>query len=121
MSDFEISSTKEYLKYVFSLEEKRELADKLALAVMNKDEAEASLKSAQTQIKSKIALHEAELVSFAEKLRSGFEMRNIECEVIKDFEHGIIMITRKDTGEIVTERKMTIEERQKKLPLEQAA
>src|SRR3972149_2012704 len=110
MADFETSIIKEYLKYIFTLEEKRGLADKLALAVMNRDEEEAALKSAQTQIKSKIALHEAGLVSFAEKLRSGFEMRNIECRLDKDFEHGIITITRLDTGEIVSDRPMSSEE-----------
>ena len=106
---------KEFLKCILTEKETREIAQNLAVAVMSKDEAEGALKSAQTQIKSKIALHEAELTSFAEKLRSGFEMRNVECEVDADYELGKVTIIRLDTGEIVRERTMSNDERQGKL------
>ena len=117
MADFEKKDTREYLKYIFSIEEKRGLADNLALAVMKKDESNAALKSAQTQIKSEIAKHEADVTSLAEKIRSGFEMRYVECEETKDFLSGTFTVTRKDTGEIVTERPLTSEERQTSLPM----
>jgi len=106
---------KEFLKCILTEGEKREIAQNLAVAVMSRDEAEGALKSAQTQIKSKIALHEAELTSFAEKLRSGFEMRNVECEIEGDYKTGTVSIIRLDTGEIVRDRVMTNDERQKKL------
>jgi len=106
---------KEFLKCILTEGEKREIAQNLAVAVMSRDEAEGGLKSAQTQFKSKIALHEAELISLAEKLRSGFEMRNIECEISGDYKLGTVTIIRLDTGEIIRERPMTKDERQNKL------
>lgn len=109
--------TREYLKYTFDEDEKKELADKMADCISKKIEAEGNLKSIQTQFKSEIAKVDAELSQASEKYRSGFEMRNIECRVDRDYGRGVITIFRCDTGEFVKERAMTAEERQQDLPM----
>ncbi|OLS13267.1 MAG: hypothetical protein RBG13Loki_3111 [Promethearchaeota archaeon CR_4] len=113
----QIRIVKEYLKCILTTEEKRQVADKLAIAVMGKDEAEAELKSVQTQIKSKIAAIDAELIASAEKLRSGFEMRNVECRETRDFDLDNFSVVRLDTGELIVDRSLTMEEKQQNLPV----
>ncbi len=111
----ERTETIRFLKVLLTEDERRKLSDEMALAVMQKNEAESELKSAQTQIKSKIAAHDAVLISDAERLRSGFEMRNVACEVEKDFDHMILTITRLDTSEIIEDRKIRPEETQQSM------
>lgn len=108
-------TTREFLKYVFIESEKKELAEKMALRISQITEAEGNLKSASTQIKSEIAKLEAELIQAAEKFRSGFEMRKIDCRIERDYRIGCVWIWRMDTGELVRERAMSAEERQKNL------
>jgi hypothetical protein len=110
-------NTKEYLKCILTELEKKELADRMAMAVSEIINLEASLKSATTQFKSDIAKHEAELSGASEKYRSGFEMRNVECRIEKDYRLGQITITRLDTNQTLRQRAMTGEERQQELPL----
>lgn len=56
--------------------------------------------------------------SMAEKIRSGYEHKDIECKRELDYRLGTVIITRLDTGEIVEERPMDTEERQRKLDLQ---
>jgi hypothetical protein len=52
------------------------------------------------------------------RVRNGYELRDVECEEFWDLEAGFVRITRLDTGEQVSERAMTAEERQGKLFVE---
>lgn len=107
----------ESLKCVLTNEDIKRLGEQIAQAVARKAEAEADLKSVATQLKSKIAAEDAIITSNSEKIRSGYEWRNVECERIKDYQAGVVTIYRNDTGELVSERKMSYEERQHLLPL----
>jgi hypothetical protein len=106
---------KEYLKYLFSEDEIKKLGNDLAQTYSQKLDAEGRLKSVSTQIKSEIAKLDMGMASDSERIRSGYEYRYIECEKEEDFTNGRITITRTDTGEMVTDRAMTSEERQKNL------
>ena len=54
------------------------------------------------------------------KLRSGYEMRDVECEIHFDKpEQGQKQTIRLDTNEVVTTAVMTEEEKQRQLPLEE--
>ena len=108
----------ESLKCILTDDEKQKLGSDMAEAVARIAEAEADLKSFQTQIKAKVAADEAIVMTCSEKIRSGYEFRRIECEEFKDFESNKILISRLDTHEIIKERPMEPEERQKDLPLD---
>ena len=110
-----METCKRYLKYQFSEEEKKNMGDDLAQKFASKHETEDKLKAVSTQIKSEINALDAIMGGLAEKIRSGYEMRDVECEIERDFKNARITITRLDTGEIVESRAMTPEERQKKL------
>jgi hypothetical protein len=108
---------KRYLKYEFSEEERNKMAREVTDTLNKIDGLEYSLKTATAQIKSDIAREEANCKGLGEKVRNGYEFRNIECEINKDFDLKIVTVYRTDTNEIVEERKMSPDECQPKLPL----
>ena len=109
---------KRFLKYTFNEDEIKELGKSLAKVFNDHTEAEARLKSVSTQIKSEITALEGTMGSMAEKIRSGYEHRDIECKREFNYRLGSVTITRLDTGEVVEERPMDAEERQRKLDLQ---
>jgi hypothetical protein len=75
--------------------------------------------------KATVAAFTGELKTAAEQLhelgraiRTGVEQREIVCELAYDFKKGEITTTRLDTGETVSVREMTDEERQLELDFE---
>ncbi len=109
---------KEYLKCTLTEAELRAQAEKMAQNLSQIAQYEADLKSIKKQIESDIARCQADLGSAVEKFRSGFEMRNVDCEVKKDFDTNTVRSYRLDTGEMIRERALTAEERQLMLDLE---
>jgi len=107
----------EFLKYVFSPQEKSDLGAQLAQCFSDCTDAEARLKSVATQIKSEIARIEGEMGSLSEKIRTGYEHRNVKCEKLFDYRLGSVTYTRLDSGEIYRERAMDEQERQQNLNL----
>ncbi len=114
----ENEKTKEYLKCPLTEAELRAQAEKMAQNLSQIAQYEADLKSIKKQIESDIARCQADLGSAVEKFRSGFEMRNVDCEVQKDFQTNTVRTYRLDTGEMIRERALTAEERQLMLDLE---
>lgn len=112
-----VSKAKINLKYIFTDTDLLALAQEMARALNDQHEAEDELKSVSTQIKSKIALASAAANSASSKIRSGYEYRNVECEVLKNFTAGLVTTRRLDTGEVTDTRLMTSEERQVELPI----
>lgn len=102
----------EYLPYHFTEEEKKELSTQMALAHLQKDESEEKLKTISKQIKSEIQGFEEKIKSCAEKIRSGYEMRNTEVTHEKSTTPNFIEIYRKDNGDFVKARAMSEDERQ---------
>lgn len=109
---------KRFLKYIFNEGEIKDLGAKLAKTFSDHNEAENRLKSVSTQIKSEITALEGMMNSMAEKIRSGYEHREIECKRELDYRLGTVTITRLDTGEVIEERPMDAEEKQRKLDLQ---
>lgn len=110
-----METCKRYLKYVFTEEEKKLMGSDLAQKFAIHTEAEGRLKSVSTQIKSEISTIESQMASISEKIRSGYEYRDIECDVEMDYDRGRVVVIRMDTGEIVEDRAMSVDERQKPL------
>lgn len=97
-----------YVKYVFSDNELLELSRKMARSEAAINEKMDELKSISTSIKADIAAQEGILHSCAEKLRSGYEMRQKETRV--EYSNGIVAYVDKTTGEILEQREMTEDE-----------
>lgn len=107
---------KEYLKCQLTEKEKTELSAQIAKAISDRASAEAKLKEVSAAIKAQIAQLDAEISEKALKINNGYEYRNVECRMDKDYRLGSVTITRLDTGEVIRERPMTGEERQLELP-----
>ena len=107
---------KEYLKCLLTEKEKTELSAKIAKAISDRASAEAKLKEVGASIKAQIAQLDAEISEKALQINNGYEYRNVECRMDKDYRLGSVTITRLDTGEVIRERPMTAEERQMELP-----
>ena len=107
---------KEYLKCHLTEKEKTELSAKIAKAISDRSSAEAKLKEVSASIKAQIAQLDAEISEKALQINNGYEYRNVECRMDKDYRLGSVTITRLDTGEVIRERPMTAEERQMELP-----
>jgi hypothetical protein len=105
-------------EYKFSEAEKREIAADLANGVAELQRLEDRKKSLASQIKSEMDGKQAAVNLAAEQLRSGFEMRSIDCEVVYSYIDDVVRWIRTDTGEVAHERKMRPDERQATLPLE---
>jgi hypothetical protein len=102
-------------KYVFDEKEKREIASDLANGVAEVARLEEQKKAVMSQLKAELDAKQGAVNSAAEKLRSGFEMRNIECEVIFDYESDVVRWVRTDNFEVAHQRRMRPEERQMKI------
>jgi hypothetical protein len=105
-------------EYKFSEAEKREIAADLANGVAELQRLEGRKKSLASQIKSEVDGKQAAVNLSAEKLRSGFEMRSIDCEVVYAYIDDMVRWVRTDTGQVAYERRMRADERQEQLPLE---
>jgi hypothetical protein len=105
----------QYVRHEFTDQEKLELSEKIARAVSDIADAQTALKTFQMQIKGRKQEAEAVINSCASKLNEGYEMKNVVCRVVKDYEAGLISYESVDTGEVVHERDMTPEERQMEL------
>lgn len=114
-----ISKTTELLRYDFTDDEKKELASEMAQAITDLNTAENDKKAVMSDYKSKIDAFSAKASNIAGKLQSGWEMRNIDCRVEKDYRKRIAKIYREDTGEFVKERRIPDDECQ--MNLEDAA
>lgn len=104
--------------YVFTEKEKAQIAADLANGVAELARMEERKKSVASQIKAEIDAKQSSVNAAAEKLRSGFEMRDIECEVVYAYIDDVIRWVRTDNGRIAFERRMRPEERQMKVPFD---
>ncbi|KKN12369.1 hypothetical protein LCGC14_1017090 [marine sediment metagenome] len=109
----------EYVKHVFSSEEKRVIAEDLALKVAELKQKEDDKKAIMSDLKSKIDGLTAMLNVAAVKLNNGYEMITVKCEFVPDWKAKIWIVNRTDNGEFVKERKMTSDETQMRLKMEE--
>jgi len=112
------SSSTQYLRCEFTDAELKEKGAELARAVNEKDTAESELKNVSTQIKHRISVADGKIRLNSEHIRSGYEMRNVECRKVFYMERDLVEVTRNDTGDVVSQRPLTEEERQFQLNLE---
>ena len=92
-----------------------DLTRKLADAVAELQRMEDNKKAIMSQLKSEMDAKQSAINLAAERHRSGFEMRDIECEVVYAYIDDVVRWIRTDNGEVAHERKMRPDERQMKL------
>jgi len=109
-------TTKEVCKYYFSEAEKKELSEMMARSLQEIKVAEAELDTIKAQYKHRITSATGTASACSEKIIAGYEMRTMECYVVRDHETKMIRIYRMDNDELIRQRAMTKEDLQRRLP-----
>ena len=115
MSNDKVEYSNEWCKYEFTTEEKRDIAETLAIKTKDLEKAEDEKKSVMSAFKEKIDKIALDVKSSARKYTDGYEMRDIECVVERDFASGEVRYIRTDNGVVARTSKMTMAERQMKV------
>jgi len=92
----------------------RSVASKLG----EKDREDKHKKRAAKEFDSRIANLESEVVDLIEKVNTGEEMREVECEWRYEWTSNTKVLVRLDTGEEIDKRPIEADERQATLPEE---
>ena len=126
--DGKISKSKEYhsLKCELTKKELLQAGEDLANAI---DAAEAlanDKKAIDDEFKAKITAQEATIAVKQRLVRNKNEFRSTECELTLNYTTQKATVVRLDTNEVISEREMTVEEKQMKMefdkePKEEAA
>lgn len=115
-------------RYVFTQDERNDLADQLTAAMLNEEQIESELSSVKADFKGRIERASSERTTLAQKLRDKFEMRDTLAVVIFDAPvpgrksfyvalSGSGFITR---GAFIRDEPMTYDDKQRVLPLEES-
>lgn len=105
----------EYIKHIFTDDEKKEIAIEMAQKVSELSLAEDDKKAVMSDFKSRIDLLQANVNSAATKLNNGYEMQTVKCEIIPDWDKKVWNYIRVDTGMRAKEKPMTADDLQMKL------
>lgn len=76
------------IRYAFTREELVQKSLMMAEAIQAKENLENEMKSMKSDFKAKIDSKDATMKLMSNHIGNGYEMRNVECEVLKDFEKG---------------------------------
>ncbi|OEU62405.1 MAG: hypothetical protein BA867_09650 [Desulfobacterales bacterium S5133MH16] len=104
--------TNEYVKYIFSENEKKEIATEMAQKVTELQQAEDDKKAIMSDFKSKIDGIQANVRNAATKLNSGYEMKSIKCEIVPNWAEKVWESLREDNGEVARKKPMTSDDLQ---------
>jgi len=111
-------TTELFLEYVFTREELEQFGKDLARDTAKQSELDGNKKMAMSQFKAEIDACAAKANVTADHIRSGREMRMVECEIRYDKPgRGRKSVVRTDTREIVKVMDMEPFEKQGELPL----
>lgn len=105
----------EKLRVDLTEDEVREHADRMATRMEDLELLTDEFNTVKRDYKSRLEIIELEVRQHAQKVRNRWELRPVECEVVRDFKAGVVRIVRTDTGEIAYERRMSNEDRQQNL------
>jgi hypothetical protein len=99
-------------KVLLTPEEIEEAADTLAAKTLELDDIEVQKKASNAGFKEKAERISGEIRTASRLYRDKFDMRDVECEIVKDYEAGVVQYVRQDTYEIVKRVAMSQAERQ---------
>ncbi len=106
---------KKWCKYEFTAHELRDIAEKLAIKTQELEQVEDEKKAVMSSYKERIERIQSDMKKAASLYKDGYEMRDIECVVDRNFETGEVRFIRTDNGIVVHTEKMTMAERQQRL------
>ena len=109
-----ISTSKEFhnLKVSLTEDELLQAGEDLANAIDEVNKLEDEKKALVEDFKARIAVHEATIAVKQRLVRNKNEYRNVECELTLNYTAQKAKLVRLDTKEVVSEREMTMEEKQ---------
>ncbi len=107
-----VENSTRQLKHEYSMGEKADLGHALSVALKGKAGLADELSAVKAQYKHREAESDATINSLANKITTGFEMREIPIQITTDLNRGLVIIRRMDTQEVVEERPVRDEERQ---------
>ena len=93
-------------------EEQREKGHLLASCCVQQVEIEKEKSETMKAFKERLDAVALDIAKHTKALRNGTEVRQITVLEVYDYNDGTVTITRKDTGELIEKREMTVEERQ---------
>lgn len=76
------------IQYHFTEAEIKEKAIRLAAEIQERSKLEDELADIKAQYKSKIEAKNSEINLLSSQVNSGFEMKEVRCQVMKDFDKG---------------------------------
>ncbi len=95
--------------------EKQAYGEEMAVALVEISRQEEELVFLKKHYKEGIEPLEDRVRELAARINDGHEERRVNCEIVKDFEAGTVTVWRLDTMEVVRQRDMTLEEKQRSL------
>jgi uncharacterized protein (UPF0335 family) len=113
MSEVDTTIITKELEYSFTPDDLLKLGNDMAAAAEQVEALEEEKADFMTGLKDRLGKAQALIKVSGRKIRLGWEMRLIECRQEKDFITNTVRTYRQDTNELVEERAMTIEERQR--------
>lgn len=112
---------KKLLRVNLTTEELSALAAKMAEDQATLERLEDEKKSVTKDFASRIEITTGTIRQEAGTYRQGWELREVQCSEVTDRRSGLLTVVRLDTGEEVSRRKLTAEEMELRLPLDDAA
>lgn len=105
------------LRVDLTKEEREQLAIGLAGHERELNRAKQAKKEMTAQVNATVKACEAVVHEVATVVNQGWELRDVEVDVIEDWDAKVILEVRRDTAVIIRQRPMTEEERQRPLPM----
>lgn len=113
------TKTERFLRCHFTDAELLAISKGMSQAVATRTQTENDKKRMVKEFDARIATYEAEIDLASEKVRSGYECRNVACSITYNQpKDGLKEIRRLDTGELVEVLQMQASEMQEELPLD---
>lgn len=96
----------QHLPCTLTLEEREKKGRELADLMAEKDRLEDAKKGAADQFKGQITTVENNCRGVYLVIRQGYEMREVECRRVQDWDRKTVEVIREDTGELISTREM---------------
>lgn len=104
----------EFIKHMFTETEKQGIATKMALQVVELQQAEDNKKAIMSDFKSQIDGIQAKINLAATRVNNGYEMRSIKCRIEPDWDEKMWKYYRVDTEKLAKTKAMTSDDLQRK-------
>lgn len=103
------------VKYTFTKDERADIADEMAEAVSEAERLKDELKSVQADYKARIQVQEATARANSQRLKNGYEYREMDCPVEYSARTRTATLYHPETGEVIRTRIISDDELQLRL------